>query len=397
MRSRNTAVIVAAIGTCLAVPSFADDTVTYKYDAQGRITAVTHTGTANGGVNAVYCYDHAGNRLRVSVGGVQGAAAAGVHCGASLFGTDFNGDGIDDILWRDSSGYLTNWLGTSSGGFNINDANAWNSVSTDWKIAGIGDFNGDGRNDILWRYQISGDVSEWLGTGNGGFIDNAANAYGYVPLSYKIVGTGDFNGDGRSDILWRASDGTITDWLGTPTGSFQLNNANTSNAAPNDWNVAGTGDVNGDGRSDIIWRKTNGDFSDWLGQPNGGFVSNGTIAGAQVATSWTITGVGDFNGDSFSDVLWRSNTGELLYWLGQPNGGFNGIGGNASYQIGLDWQVVATGDYNGDHRADILWRQPSTGALNVWLGQADGTLSDNSSNALSYPATNWYVQGPSTF
>ncbi|OYY73043.1 VCBS repeat-containing protein, partial [Sphingomonas sp. 28-63-12] len=273
-------------------------------------------------------------------------------------GTDFNGDGIDDLLWRNTAGDLSNWLGTSTGALSANDANAFNTVSLDWKVVGTGDFNGDGRADILWR-NTNGDLTTWLGNANGGYIDNSSVSYYAVPTSYKVVGVGDFNGDGFSDILWRSSTGTITDWLGTANGSFQVNDANSTTSAPLDWNVAGTGDFNGDGRSDIVWRRVNGELSDWLGQPNGGFVSNGSVAGAVVETRWTITGVGDFNGDGRSDLLWRSTSGELVDWLGRPDGGFSDNTPNAYYQVGTEWQVVGNGDYNGDGRADILWRKTS--------------------------------------
>lgn len=384
------------IGLTISTPSIAQESITYTYDALGRLIGAAHSGAANNGVNTVYCYDRAGNRTRVGVGGVSGTGPAAVHCGNAPNGTDFNGDGIDDLLWRSSSGQLSNWLGTPGGGFVANDANAFNVVSTDWKVVGTGDFNGDGRDDILWRNTVNGDLSDWLGLANGGYMGNDAIAYTSVPISNKVVGVGDFNGDGLSDILWRGGDGTITDWLGMPNGGFQANNANSAMAAPADWNVAGTGDFNGDGRSDIIWRRTNGEFSEWLGQPNGGFVTNGVTAGAQVATAWTIVGVGDFNGDRYSDLLWRSNSGELADWLGRSDGGFTDNVSNAYYQVGLDWQIVGTGDYNGDGRADVLWRS-SSGALSNWLGTANGSFTNNDANALTNVPTNWYVQGPSTF
>ena len=70
------------------------------------------------------------------------------------------------------------------------------------------DFNGDGRSDILWR-NVDGQMSDWLGTANGGFVQNNANAAAVVPTAWQVAGTGDFNGDGRDDILWRNVDGQL--------------------------------------------------------------------------------------------------------------------------------------------------------------------------------------------
>src|SRR6476646_4834826 len=95
------------------------------------------------------------------------------------------------------------------------------------------DFDGDGFSDILWRND-DGTMNNWLAQHGGGFASNAGNFQINASPSWQIAGTGDFNGDGRVDIMWRASDGTVTDWLGQPNGSFSNNSANFSiNASPN--------------------------------------------------------------------------------------------------------------------------------------------------------------------
>jgi hypothetical protein len=71
-----------------------------------------------------------------------------------------------------------------------------------WQIAGTGDFNGDGKVDILWRYYGSGGSnSVWYM--NGVTYVGGASLTSVTDLNWQIVGTGDFNGDGKVDILWR--------------------------------------------------------------------------------------------------------------------------------------------------------------------------------------------------
>src|SRR6478672_4253276 len=88
---------------------------------------------------------------------------------------DFDGDGISDILWRNDGGYLTQWRGQANGSFVSNQANAGTGIADNsWHVAGTGDFNGDGRVDVLWRND-NGQLSNWLGTANGALAPNNAS------------------------------------------------------------------------------------------------------------------------------------------------------------------------------------------------------------------------------
>ena len=303
---------------------------------------------------------------------------------------DFNGDGRSDILWRSTSGQLSNWLGQANGGFTNNDANAFTTVPTDWQVTATGDFNGDGRDDILWRSD-SGQLSNWLGNGSGGFANNDANAFTYVPTNWSVVGAGDFNGDGRDDILWRNTSGQLSNWLGTASGGFVTNDANAFSSVPTNWIVIGTGDFNGDGRDDILWRNTSGQLSNWLGTAAGGFVTNDANAFSSAPTNWHVVGTGDFNGDGRDDILWRSDAGQLSNWLATASGGFVTNDANAFTTVPTNWQVVAVGDYNGDGRDDILWRNDA-GQLSNWLGTASGGFVNNDANAFGSAPTSWETQ-----
>src|SRR5260370_19049112 len=71
----------------------------------------------------------------------------------------------------------------------------------DRQIAGIGDFNGDGKADILWRNTSTGEIRVWLLNGTS-LIGNGGLATLSKP-NFQIAGVGAFNGDGKADILWR--------------------------------------------------------------------------------------------------------------------------------------------------------------------------------------------------
>jgi hypothetical protein len=306
---------------------------------------------------------------------------------------DVNGDGRSDVIWRNSStGDITDWIANANGTFAGNTLYAHQNASAAWHVVGTGDFNGDGRVDILWRND-NGKITDWLGNANGGFNGNLANADNSVTSNWQVIATGDFNGDGRSDILWRNTDnGNVTDWLGQANGGFASNGPATNNVG-SVWKVAGTGDVNGDGIDDVIWRNTNtGDVTDWLGNSNGGFAGNTQYAHQNASAQWHLIGVGDFNGDGMADILWRNDAGKVTDWVGNANGGFNGNLANADNSISSSWQVVAIGDYNGDAHDDILWQNTNTGVVTDWLATTNGGFTGNPANGGNHVDNVWHVQ-----
>ena len=274
--------------------------------------------------------------------------------------SDFNGDGFDDVLFRDGAGVI-HILQSTGNYFEL--AEIRDHVGLDWQVAATADFNGDGHDDILWR-NVDGGLTDWLGDANSTFVDNFPNSYASVSTDWHIAGVGDFNGDGRADLLWRNTDGRISDWLGTDAGGFSDNVAVAYDNVSTDWHITAIGDFNGDGRDDILWRNADGRMSDWLGTDAGGFSDNVAHSYNNVSTDWQVFGSGDFNGDGRDDIMWQNlREGTFSNWLGTENGGFldNAVNAYVSqdladYAFTRTHLLVGLGDYNGDGRADILMR-----------------------------------------
>ena len=302
---------------------------------------------------------------------------------------DFNGDGRSDLLWRNVNGQLSSWLGTANGGLQDNGAIVNQSVPTAWRIQGTADFNGDGRSDVLWR-NVNGQLSSWLGSANGGLIDNGSVVNQFVSLDWKIAGTGDFNGDGRSDVLWRNDNGRLSQWLGTSNGGLSDNFGNVNSFVPTSWKVAEIADFNGDGRADVLWRNDSGQLSQWLGTASGALTDNGALVNQFVPNAWKIQDAADFNGDGFADVLWRNDNGQLSQWLGSASGRLIDNGTVVNQFVPNAWQIAGTGDFNGDGRADVMWRNVS-GQLSEWLGTANGGFIDNGAVVNQLVPTAWQI------
>ena len=102
---------------------------------------------------------------------------------------DFDGDGKADIVWRNgTTGQVAIWL---MNGMAISASGSSGFVPTAWKIKGVGDFDGDGKADILWRHDTTGQVSIWL---MNGMTISASGSSGFVPTAWKIKGVGNFDG-----------------------------------------------------------------------------------------------------------------------------------------------------------------------------------------------------------
>ena len=119
---------------------------------------------------------------------------------------------------------------------------------------------------------------------------------------------GDFNADGKSDILWRNGKRGLLAWQmnGMVIGSNSLLPASAG------WSTSAVGDFDGDSKDDILWRSVSGDVGVWL--MDGGRIASFHNAG-NAWTGWTISGVGDFDGDRRADILWRSVSGDVAVWL----------------------------------------------------------------------------------
>jgi len=258
----------------------------------------------------------------------------------------------DLLLWRQASTGAT-YLWTMSGSTVSSSVNL--GTSPDWSVIATGDFNGDGNTDLLWRQAVTGATVMWLM--NGSTISSATYLGGST--DWAVTATGDFNGDGKTDLIWRqASTGATYMWL--------MNGASTSSSAllgtSTDWSVTATGDFNGDGKADLIWRQAStGATVMWL--MNGASTLSSTLLGTP-STDWSVVATGDFNGDGKTDLIWRqASTGATYMWL------MNGSTVLSSVNLGTspDWSVVATGDFNGNGKSDLIWRQASTGATVMWL------------------------------
>ena len=234
---------------------------------------------------------------------------------------DFDGDGVSDLLWRSINGDTSIWP-------SADPARSWwpGAVDNGWQIRGVGDFDGNGKSDILWR-SIHGDNSIW-------FDANPALSWwpGAVDNSWQIVGVGDFDHNGKSDILWRHTAGHNSIWFDANPGLSWW-----PGAVDGSWQVAGIGDFDLNGKSDILWRNVSGATSIWFDADPARSWWPGALDG-----NWQIAGVGDFDGNGPSDILWRHADGTNAVWHDANPQQTSFIG-----SLDHGWQIQGLGDFGG--------------------------------------------------
>jgi FG-GAP repeat/FG-GAP-like repeat len=388
-----------------------------------------------------------GNQVNASFGSSVGGAG------------DVNGDGYADVVVGASgydSGQLDEggafvFLGSATG---IASAGAGaaatvlegnqNSAGLGISVSTAGDVNGDGYADLIvgaWGYD-SGQTNEgaafvflgsaW-GIGAGGPATAAATLQGNqtdANFGQSVASGGDVNGDGYADVLVGAhgydapevNEGAAFLFAGSPGGvasgnpgtAFSTLQANFTGARMG-ISVAGAGDVNGDGYSDVVVGayllnsgSSGGAAFVYLGNPSGMVFDPENVGGAAASLLITqanadfgvsVAGAGDVNGDGFADVVvgawhYESSAGEadegaaFVYW-GAAAGIANGVPATAattlqSNQVSPDFgcSVAGAGDVNGDGYSDVVIGAQyydagsgEVGAAFVFTGSATGIVS----------------------
>ncbi|MET4069905.1 hypothetical protein ABID58_004709 [Bradyrhizobium sp. S3.2.6] len=300
------------------------------------------------------------NGVAVAASPQVGTMASGFHYAA--YG-DFNDDGRSDLLMvNDTSHDVVVW---EMDGAQIlaNQTIGTINAADGWQYSGTGDFDGDGQTDLLLTNSTTNGVAIW--TMNGTQV-TASPQIGTINAGagWSFGGTGDFNGDGKTDLLMlNSTTHGVAIWEMNGAQVTAPPQIGTINVAAG-WSFAGTGDFNGDGKTDLLLlNSTTKGVAIW--ELDGTqVIANPQIGTINAGAGWAFAGTGDFNGDGKTDLfLLNSTTKGVAIWE------LDGTQVIANPQIGTmasGFSFDSTNDFNGDHKADLLFENSTTHALIVW-------------------------------
>lgn len=395
-----------------------------------RLTYQLGTSTGRSRITSVQLCDGGSNCLPATTfawqdAGTFGFTFLGIHpsqrfpinpgdiTGGAFHMVDWNGDGRSDVVWFGAGGVNRWYFNNGPVGGVLNFTASQNPIPTTdfWSFLDFpgslygsgtiqfGDFNGDGRPDMLWHRWYDGKNRLYINTGVVNGVPTFAASLNPLPtlppgqLSLEArLYLGDFNGDGLTDVLrydkttgtnrWYINNGVVG---GMTTFTASLNPIPAADLDADDGTVY-LGDHNGDGKTDVLWHRTSNGTNRWYvssgvsgGIPTFQTSLNPIPAAAITGAGWYML-VGDFNGDGLADVLWCERTAFGNRWY-VNKGIVSGVPTFVAYHDPVwpgTWGAAYLADWNSDGRNDVAWfcgAGCSPVAWHVNNGVVNGTLN----------------------
>jgi hypothetical protein len=327
-----------------------------------------------------------------------------------LSAPDFNRDGQADVIWRyhGQGGYNAVWLiGTTNDNVTTAHAVEFESIKTNMNFK----TGGKKVKDKIWETLKTSNIKDgFAGVPNGnqkampalnqllsceiepsvadpGDDPQAVELLAVEDLDWQLCGTGDFNFDGKIDIVWsHVGDGRNCVWYmdGVTFCGYEA----FPDGANLDWKLSGVEDFNLDGKPDLLWRnEADGRNAVW-------YMDGTTLLSIGIMTTganldWELCGTGDFNNDGKADLVWRNVVdGRNAVWYMD---GAELVSVEFLLPVeDLNWKLRGTGDFNNDGKTDLIWTRISDGCNCITY--FDGVILTGGEFLTTVTDTTWKIE-----
>ena len=206
---------------------------------------------------------------------------------------DPNRDGRPDLLWRhEGNGNLAVWTMRGTTLLSGEPLTPAAVPDTEWAIVAVADMDGDGDDDLVWQHRTQGLVSAWLMNGTTMVEGRLLTPSRVTDTNWRIVGSGDFDRDGRADLVWQHQvTGQSSVWFMNGTTQVRGTLLSPPGVADTNWQIRAVCDLNGDGWPDLVWQNVaTGSLAAWM--MNGLTMTEGTylIPDRVTDLNWRIAG-----------------------------------------------------------------------------------------------------------
>jgi hypothetical protein len=280
-------------------------------------------------------------------------------------------------LHQQRDGRIATWNISDNGGFKSGGSVRDTVLPPPWTVAGAGDINQDGADDIILHNESDGRISYWLLAPDGVFVSGGLIRDTPLPPPWSIRGVGDIDQDGTVDlVLHNVTRGDISYWLLNTDGTFKSGGLIRNTPLPAPWSIRGVGDIDQDGTIDLVLHNLDdGRISYWLLNANGTFKSGGLIRDARLPPPWEISAVGDIDQDGTIDlVLHNLSDGRISYWLLNADGTFKSGGLIRDARLPPPWSIRGVSDIDQDGTVDLVLHNVTRGDISYWLLNTNGTF-----------------------